>query len=197
MTNIVRDGYEKIAQVYASNRAALRSGRHIQALVKLLPKKSNILDIGCGAGLGVDDLLLKAGHSVIGIDNSESMIKMARKNCPGGEYLIADMQTLEADDYQVEAIVSFYALFHTPRSRHSEMLFTWASYLTKGGLLLVTMGDRAFEGEHFLYSAKMWSSQWGVEKNLDIVRRAGFRILQHEIDTSGGERHLVVLAIKN
>lgn len=196
MEEIVKNGYNAMAQKYVDGRSFLKSGKNVQKLLKLLPKNAEILDIGCGAGVGVDDLLLKAGHRVIGIDNSIEMIKMARKNCQAGEYLLGDMVQMYKGEYLVDAVVSFYAIFHIPRARHSEMINKWASYLKKDGLMLITMGDRAFEGMHNLHGEKMWSSQWGSEKNLQIVRAAGLEILEQVVDTSGAERHLVVMARK-
>lgn len=194
--DIVEDGYNKIANVYLANRDRLKSSKYVQQLLKYLPKKSTILDLGCGAGVPVDDILIKAGHHVTGIDISAEQIKLARKNCRGGDFLVGDIQKLKENEYQVDAVISFYTLFHISRADHLRMLKTFASYLTKGGMLLVTMGDREFEGSHILHGAPMWSSQYGTVKNIKLVESAGFRILSKEIDTSGGERHLVILAQK-
>lgn len=194
--NLVRDGYDKIASVYLANRDRLKSGRHVQHLLKYLPKNSTILDLGCGAGTSVDDILLKAGHSIIGLDISSEQIKLARKQCPGGEYMVRDILDLKTGEYSVQAIVSIYAVFHLPRERQPAWLKTIASYLPKGGMLLTTMGDREFEGEHILHGQPMWSSQYGTAKNTQMVEAAGFHIILNEIDGSGGERHQVILAEK-
>jgi hypothetical protein len=58
------------------------------------------------------------------------------------------------------------------------------------------MGDREFEGEHKLYGQPMWSSQWGTAKNRKMVEEGGFHILLEEMETSGGERHQIILAEK-
>lgn len=195
-TDLVRDGYDKVAVTYLAHRDRLKSSKYVQQLLKYLPKKSTILDLGCGAGVPVDDILLKAGHFVIGLDISSEQIKLARKNCRGGDYLVADIADLKEGQYQVQAIISFYTLFHLPRTKHLEILKKIASFLPKGGMLLLTMGDREFEGEHILYGTQMWSSQYGTVKNRGLVSSLGFKILQDEIDTSGSERHQIILAEK-
>lgn len=198
MTNLslVRDGYDKIAATYLASRDKLKSGKYIQQLLKYLPKNSTILDLGCGAGVPVDDVLLKAGHRVIGIDNSSEQIKLARKLCRGAEFVVSDIASLKNEEYEVQAVVSFYTLFHVNRTKHLELLKIIASYLPKGGMLLLTMGDREFEGEHVMYGAPMWSSQYGTRRNREIVEQAGFGVISDEIDVSGGERHQVILAEK-
>ncbi len=194
--NIVRDGYDKVASVYLANRDRLKSGKYIQQLLKYLPKKSRILDLGCGAGVPVDDTLLKAGHTVVGIDISNEQIKLARKKCPEGEYQVGDIRELREGEYKAEAVVSFYTIFHISRDKQAGILKIMASYLVSGGWLLITMGDRKFEGEHILHGVKMWSSQYGTAKNRQLVEQAGFKIILDEIDVSGGERHQIILAQK-
>lgn len=188
--------YDAISAIYLRNREMLKSGRHVRQLLKYLPKQSTILDLGCGAGVPVDDLLLKAGHHVIGIDISREQIKLARKHCPAGEYLVRDIADLHQGEYQVEGVVAMYSMFHLSRSKQGAVVKTIASFLSASGMFLVTMGDRAFEGEHTLYGAKLWSSQYGTEKNREIITEAGFDIVSESIDTSGGERHQVLLCKK-
>lgn len=185
-----------MAKEYLADRARLKSSKYLQKFLKYLPKNSTILDLGCGAGVPVDDVLLKAGHTVVGIDISPEQIKLARKNCPKGQYLVGDIAELATGEYVVQGVVMLYALFHLPRTDHSRILGVIASNMIRGGILLVTMGDRPFEGEHKLYGQPMWSSQWGTAQNRQMVEAAGFRTILDEMDTSGGERHQIILAEK-
>ncbi|MFH2085214.1 MAG: class I SAM-dependent methyltransferase [bacterium] len=195
-TSAVRDGYNRIARQYLNDRARLKSDKYVRQLLKYLPKNSTILDLGCGAGVPVDEILLKAGHQIIGIDISSEQIKLTRKKCPGGDFIVGDIRNLKGEEYKVQAVVSFYTLFHIPRNEHQKMLKIFANYLDKNGMLLITMGDREFEGKHVLHGEPMWSSQYGTVKNRRMVEAAGFRILLDEIDSSGGERHQVILGQK-
>ncbi|MFH1244294.1 MAG: class I SAM-dependent methyltransferase [bacterium] len=193
---IVRAGYDKMARQYLDQRGRLKTNKYVHRLIKYLPRQATILDLGCGAGIPVDDILLKAGHSVVGIDISSQQIKLARKNCPQGEYIVRDINELKPREYQAQAVISFYTMFHLPRTQHAKLLQIMASYLPSGGMLLLTMGDREFEGEHVLCNEPMWSSQWGTAKNHQLVEQAGFRIILEEIDGSGGERHQLILGRK-
>lgn len=188
--------YDAIAQVYLENRARLKSGKYVQKLLKNLPKRAMVLDLGCGAGVPVDDILLKAGHEVVGLDISGEQIKLARKNCPRGEYMVGDIMVLQKGDYHVDAVISLYTWFHLPKNKQQERLEAVASFLPKGGKLLITMGDHPFEGEHALYGARVWVSQYGTAKNRQMVEMVGFEILLDELDNSGGERHQIILAQK-
>jgi 16S rRNA G527 N7-methylase RsmG len=57
--------YDPIVKEYLATRDRLKSGKYVQQLLKYLPKKSTILDLGCGAGVPVDDILIKAGNFVL------------------------------------------------------------------------------------------------------------------------------------
>ncbi len=42
----------------------------------------------------------------------------------------------------------------------------------------------------------MFWSHYGTEKNLEIIKNTGFEILESEIQTTGDEKHQIVLAKK-
>ncbi len=107
------------------------------------------------------------------------------------------MSDLNKGEYQVGAVISFYTIFHIPREKHQELLKKIDSFLQQGGFILITMGVRDLEDtENDFYGEKMWWSQFGAEKNNELVKNAGFQILLNEIDTSGGENHQIILAKK-
>jgi cyclopropane fatty-acyl-phospholipid synthase-like methyltransferase len=193
-TNFIRQGYNQVAEAYSRDRSKLTSGGLVQKFIAQLKPQASVLDLGCGTGVPVDRMLIKKNHLVTGIDLSPVMIQKSRRNCPQGEYVVRDMRDLKPGEYQVEAAVSMYALFHVERQKHLEILKVIRSFLPSDGWLLISMGDKEFEGEHEFYGIKMWSSQYGPDRNRKIIREAGFRIETEKMDWSGGEKHQVILA---
>jgi len=96
----------------------------------------------------------------------------------------------------LDAVVSFYAIFHIKREMHLALLKRLFSFIKPGGYLLITMGAGEWEGTEPFHGVEMFWSHYGSEKNKEIIQSAGFTILQAEVDTSGGEKHLVVFAQK-
>lgn len=142
MTNdLVKQSYNKIAQNYLAGRDQFKNVKYLDKLNNLLRHNSTILDIGCGAGVPIDQYLVGKGHKVIGIDISEKQIELAKKNVPEAKYIVKDMSNLKSGEYQVDAVVSFYAIFHTPREMHLDLLKKIYSFLNRGGYLLITMGS--------------------------------------------------------
>lgn len=50
--------------------------------------------------------------------------------------------------------------------------------------------------ENNFFGGEMSWSHYDVKTNLDLIQKAGFKILFKEVDVSANERHLVVLAKK-
>lgn len=195
--DLVKFGYNKVAETYLSNRDQFSNNKYLEKLTELLKPGATVLDIGCGSGVPVDKYLVDKGFKVIGIDFSEKQIELAKKNVPQAAFEVEDMMELKMDEYQVDAVVAFYAISHTPRETHQDLFNKINSFLPKGGLVLVTMGIGDYEGlEDDFHGVKMWWSHYGADKNIEIVKKAGFEILFSEIDDSGGESHLIILAKK-
>ena len=196
MNQKVKAGYNIAAKNYSSEfRDQFKNEKHLAELVGVLQPGSKILDVGCGAGQPVDTYLISKGMTVTGIDISEAQIELAKSYVPDGEYEVKDMSELKDGEYQVAAVVSFYAIFHTPRKNHLDLLKKFKSFLKPNGYLLITMGASDWEGkEDNFCGSEMYWSHYGPEKNLDLVSQAGFEIISSEIDLSGGEKHLVILA---
>ncbi len=116
---------------------------------------------------------------------------------PQGIYAVKDMSELQSGEYQVDAVIFFYAIFHLPKEVHQELFRKFNSFLRPGGLILVTMGSSEWEGEEDdFHGTRMYWSHYGPEKNREIIKEAGFNIIFDEIDTSSGERHQVILSEK-
>ena len=191
----VRDSYNQIADIYDAQRDLFKSNPWLERFVELLPEAGVVLDVGCGAGRPVDEYLVAQGYSVHGLDLSERMIELARKQVPQATFEVRDMLDLAAGEFRVDGVVAFYSIFHTPRDRHQRLLDTLASFLSPGGVMLVTMGAGEWEGtDDDFHGARMYWSHFGSATNVELVEQAGMKVLLSEIDHSGDERHQVIIA---
>jgi cyclopropane fatty-acyl-phospholipid synthase-like methyltransferase len=193
-SDFIRKQYNKIADEYLKHRNLFKSDKYLEILINLLPTGATILDIGCGAGIPIDKYLLEKGFRVIGIDISDRQIELATKNVPTGIFKRKDMLELKDKEYSVDAVISFYAIFHTPRKKHLDLFKKIKTFLPKGGIILVTMGYGDWEGKNKdFFGGEMEWSYYDAEKNKAIIKKAGFEIIFNEIDNSGGEKHLIVI----
>ncbi len=87
--------------LYAKNAAAFLSF--------LPPAEGLAVDVGCGEGR-LDRLLADSGYTVIGIDGSPTLIRLASEAHPDGDYRVGDASSLPLQDATVELVLSFMAL---------------------------------------------------------------------------------------
>ncbi len=194
---LVKTGYNVCAKNYADNRDLLKNEKYLQTLVTYLKPKSKILDIGCGSGVPISKYFFDQNFDVTGLDISEEMIKLAKNNLPQCTFLVQDMTDINLPNNSFDAIVAFYSIIHVPREEHKTLLQKLHSLLKKGGYILITMGSDEWEdtSEDF-HGAKMFWSHYDSKKNIKLVKESGFDIIESEIDTSWGEKHLVIVAKK-
>jgi 2-polyprenyl-3-methyl-5-hydroxy-6-metoxy-1,4-benzoquinol methylase len=155
LQEIVRQGFNRVAERYLNSRNRAENQRHLDLFIDRLAPDATILDLGCGAGIPIDEYCIAKGHNVIGLDISEKQIELARKHVPQGHFEVRDMFSLAPGAYQVDAVVSFYAIFHTPREHHEQLLRTLGSFLAPRGWLLITMAASEWEGAEE-FSAPSW-----------------------------------------
>ncbi len=172
----VRAGYDLVASKYANERDHQSSIPYLQHLNSRLAPNSLILDLGCGAGLPVDQWLIDEGHRVIGIDISKSMLDLARKNVPEATYRLGNFADLQPFEMSVDAVVCFFALFHIERTAHRRFFETVRTYLGDDGWLLITTGQVDWEGTEDFLGIEMAWSHFNRTTYRQMIEESGFSI---------------------
>lgn len=108
------DAYDPIAGVY-NRHWGYFADRIYPVLDRLvlrdLPPGCAVLDLCCGTGqLAV--VLSDKGYAVTGVDGSEGMIEIARRNAPGVEFLVQDARELSLDRRFAAVFSTFDSLNH-------------------------------------------------------------------------------------
>lgn len=105
-----------------------------------LPSGSRVLDLGCGTGVPTARQLVDAGHDVVGIDISEEMIRIARREVPGADFRVLDIADLESEDLGTfDGVAAFFSLLMLPRDEIPVALRMVHRLLRPGGLLTLSM----------------------------------------------------------
>jgi 2-polyprenyl-3-methyl-5-hydroxy-6-metoxy-1,4-benzoquinol methylase len=115
--------------------------------LKLLSPRGTILDAGCGPG-NISRYLVSKGFSVIGVDFSEELIKIAQKKVPQAVFHVMDMRKLEFLENSFNGIYSAYSFMHIP---NEDVLLTLKEYrkvLRPDGALFLSAKEG--EGESYL-----------------------------------------------
>jgi len=200
---LVKQGYDRCAGAY--NAARQREAIPELALVSSrLSEGAKILDIGCGAGAPIAQTLSQH-FSVTGVDISVEQIRLARKHVPQGDFIQADIMTMDFPQSIFDAIVSFYAIFHVPREEHAELFRRIRRWIKSGGYLLTTVAakDEMPYTEDDFYGVKMYWSSYGFDHYCDLLKSVGFELLETttlghgytDESTRPTEQHPLILAI--
>lgn len=192
--NLVKKGYDKIAEEYETDRHAFDHVKELEEFASLLPKNAKVLDVGCGAGIPVAKFLVDSGFEVVGIDFSENMLRLARKNMPQTTFIRKDMTKLDFADNTFDGLTAFYSIIHVPREKHSLLFKSFNRILKPNGIMLACMGPDEWEATEDYYGTKMFWSQYSPEKSLQLVKDAGFEVIFEKVLERGKERHCWVLA---
>lgn len=107
----------------------------IQTAISQLTPGSRVLDVGCGTGIPVSQMLSEAGLEVTGFDISPKMVDLASSRVKG-IFSVADMVSFQPQDQYAGVFMIFahlqldYASFHAA-------VYKFASTLQPGGLFVV------------------------------------------------------------
>ena len=194
---IVESGYDRIAQRYLAfgqrNRAADASSArmtYLRKLLTLLPSQTEVLELGCGAGVPCTQLLAKQAH-VTGVDISATQIALARQHVPNATLMQADMMALAFPPATFDAVVAFYSIIHLPRIEQSIILMRIAEWLRPDGCLLLNLGIADDPGSiepDWLGTAMYWSS-YDAQTYCAMLEQVGLTLVESEIlsDDEDGE----------
>ncbi|KAL2202901.1 methyltransferase [Sarocladium strictum] len=185
---IIEYAYDNITTWYLEWVSSQKSPRerYTQELLRDLPPSPTILELGCGPGVPVLKLLLDQGVKVVANDISKKQIEMARARFPDAELIHSNMTSLTFEPESFHGIISFYTLFHLPRTKLKEMLLKIYGWLKPGGLFvfnLTTLDEEEIHGE-FLGYGMFWSS-YDVAGNESLLKETGFDLLKVEVMQAG------------
>lgn len=175
--DIVKEGYNQIAAAYfleAKQDADGVLAHYVSKLLELLkecpPEGSEgrtplVLDIGCGAKLPADALLVEASAQVLGCDISEAQIALARANVPEATYECVDIMDFQVENSSIDAAIALFSVFHLPRQEQTELFQRVQRWLRPGGVFIFNIGSEMEseidETDDFLGANMLWSS-WGL-----------------------------------
>ncbi len=106
--------------------------------LSLLNKDSRILDIGCGGGVKTKYISEK-GYKVLGIDFSEKMIEIAKRQNPSVNFSVVDIYDIDKISETFDGIFIQAVLLHIPKARVLEILQKIKSKLNTNGLVYLAV----------------------------------------------------------
>jgi cyclopropane fatty-acyl-phospholipid synthase-like methyltransferase len=198
---LVRVGYDACAPAFNAERREA-SADALMPLLARLPAGARVLDLGCGAGMPVASTLATR-YRVVGVDLSSGQLALARQQVPSADFVLGDIGSCAFAPASFDAIVSFYAIFHLPRSEHQPLFARVYEWLKPGGYLLASlaMTDEGNYTEEDFFGVEMYWSNFDMPRYRTMLADASFDLLAEATLTHGyadsgapAETHPVVFA---
>jgi len=168
----------------------------VEKSISLIHPRSCVLDVGCGTGIPVSEMLASAGLEVIGADISPKMVELARQRVKG-KFIVADMLTYQPERSFAAVFVIFshlqlhYADFHAA-------IYKFTQTLQPEGILAIGQmpADDYVKDDKWGDETKTWVQDylapfWGeltptfmmtAQGLLDLLNSMGLEIVSNTID---------------
>ena len=152
----LKSTYNKIAEDwYADHRTDDWWREGTDAFVSLLKQGNTVLDVGCGGGVKTKYLAAK-GLNVTGVDFSEKMIEIAKREAPEGRFYIEDISKLNDLNEKFDGVFAQAVLLHVPKKKIALAMKNLTGKLRLGGYLYVAVKQIGKNGKE---------EQISIEKN--------------------------------
>ena len=136
-------GYEAIASHYIAGRGSNYRGVGIGAAEVAkwsltLPPGASVLDLGCGTGLPITQVLIQRGFEVCGVDASPSMVAAFRGNFPAAPVECAAAEDSTFFGRTFDAVVAWGLFFLLDEATQRLLISKVAAALKPSGRFLFT-----------------------------------------------------------
>jgi cyclopropane fatty-acyl-phospholipid synthase-like methyltransferase len=203
MKKSLQEIYNGFAKSYEENRGIFDISEILQSFyAQLAVTNGDLLDLGCGAGEPVARFFVDRNWSVSGVDFSERMLELASHYVPEMKTQHADINNIEFNENQFNAIIASYSLFHLPVSEHVDLFEKIYRWLKPDGKALFTYatkeytGDTEFNGYKRFMDQELFYSHKTPEALYTDLEKTGFKITASEYKNIGNETFLWVTIAK-
>jgi SAM-dependent methyltransferase len=183
-----RTFYDTIAEDYATLFQDELKSRPVERAIlavfaELVDGDGPVADLGCGPGR-TTARLAALGLPVFGVDLSESMLAIARRENPGLRFERGSMLELDLPDGTLAGALSFYSSIHTPVDRLPDLFAEFHRVLAPGAPLLVAFqaGDEHRHHDRpFGHPVALTFLRRRPEHIAELLTAAGFALVSRTV----------------
>lgn len=169
----------------------------------LLKPGSLILDAGCGPGFH-SRYLIEKGFKVVGIDFSEKMIEIAKREAPGGEFIVMDIKNLAGLNQKFDGILTQAVFLHFSKNELKNILKILTDKLKPQGYIVVAVkeikvGQKEEEikiENDYGYNYERFFSYYTLDEIRKYLNGAGINIYYENILFNGRDRWIEIIGQK-
>lgn len=138
------NGYERVAAEFLAYRGSSRtrdSGIGVEQVrnwARSLAPGATVIDLGCGPGFPITEVLVSAGLNVYGLDASPSFVEAFRNNLPGIPVACEAVEDSTFFGRTFDATIAWGLMFLLPAEEQRRLIHRVAAILRPEGRFLFT-----------------------------------------------------------
>jgi 2-polyprenyl-3-methyl-5-hydroxy-6-metoxy-1,4-benzoquinol methylase len=182
------NGYEAIAADYIARRGTQGGGigaRVVADWSEQLPTGGTILDVGCGNGVPISEVLIERGFRVYGVDASPAMVESFQTRFPGVPVQCSSVDDSDFFGRSFDGVVAWGVVFLLAEDAQRRLLAKIGGALRSGGLFLFTAPRQVCAWADAMTGQD--SVSLGEEEYRSILESAGLVVIG--TDSDEGENH--------
>jgi len=185
MTMNLKETYNKIAKDWhKEKRTDTWWIEGTDTFISLLKPGSSVLDAGCGPGIK-SKYLSDNSLRVTGIDFSEKLIEIARREVPKAEFMVMGMKDVRGLACEFDAIFMQASLLHIPKREALSVLSGLVSKLKPGGYLYVAVKgvrpggeeESVLKEDNYGYSYERFFSYYSMDELKGYCKSLNLKIV--------------------
>jgi SAM-dependent methyltransferase len=183
------NGYEAVAAEFLARRGSARSAgigvSEVRKWARTLPRGAAVVDLGCGPGLPITEVLVAERLNVFAIDAAPSFVEAFRLNLPNTPVACEAVQDSRFFDRTFDAVLAWGLMFLLSPEDQCHLIQRVANILLPGGRLLFTSPAVPVVWNDVMTEQE--SRSLGAEEYRRLLSEAGFSIADEYEDI--GENH--------
>ena len=141
-------GYERVAVQFLAGRGSAHSTgigvKTVRHWARTLPRGAAVIDLGCGSGFPITEVLVAEGLNVYAIDAAPSLVQAFQHNLPDTPVVCEAVEDSTFFDRTFDGVVAWGLIFLLPPEEQRCFLQRASAILVPGGRLLFTSSAEPF-----------------------------------------------------
>ncbi|MBW3552289.1 MAG: class I SAM-dependent methyltransferase [Gemmatimonadetes bacterium] len=185
------NGYEAVAADFMAHRTSSAVGASIvREWASSLPRGAAVLDLGCGHGVPISEVLYAGGAALYGVDASPTMITAFRARFPDAHAECNAAEDSELFGRTFDGVVAWGLLFLLTPEAQARVIASVAAALSPGGRFLFTSPAPPCAWLDTLTGKR--SVSLGADEYRRLLRGAGLDVLGNSEDEGSNYYHSAV-----
>ena len=179
-------GWEEVAADFIRHRRLSDIGAAtVREWTQLLPEGAEVLELGCGSGVPISEVLIGAGFDVYGVDASPTLSEEFHRHFPTAHIACEPAETSAFFNRTFDAAVAWGLLFLLPPETQKDLIQRVARVLVPGGRFLFTAPTQVATWNDL--STGRESVSLGFDAYKGELEKAGFALGGQYVDE--GDNH--------